>query len=110
MRALLGISIGGIALVLVSCGASPTPRVTPELVAAARGDDATVGAPALEHGRQIYVTSCGSCHGLPRPAAYDPPTWRKWMRSMAPRAKLDEGQSADALRYVLAVRRAQTLN
>jgi mono/diheme cytochrome c family protein len=93
-------------LVLASCGASPTPRVTPELLAAAQADDGAVGAGDLEHGREIYIGRCAACHALPRPADYDPPTWRKWMRSMAPKAKLDNGQEHDALRYVLAVRAA----
>jgi mono/diheme cytochrome c family protein len=93
-------------VLLASCGASPTPRVTPELLAAAQSDDAAVGADDLEHGRLVYIGNCASCHALPQPTSYDPPTWRKWMRSMAPKAKLEEVQARDALRYVLAVRAA----
>ena len=102
-RALLIASVASLA----ACGPSPVPRATPELVGVARADAPEVTVEDLDRGRAIYVTRCNTCHSLPRPVDYDAPTWRKWMHSMAPKAKLDEVQAADALRYVLAVRRAQ---
>src|SRR4051812_47010986 len=83
---------GALALAVASCGPSPVPRVSPELVAVAQQGDATASAADLERGRAIYTARCSTCHALPRPIDYDAPTWRSWMRSMAPKAKLDDEQ------------------
>jgi hypothetical protein len=92
-------------LVMGGCGAR-IPRVTPELVAVAAQRDAALTAEHLERARTLYVNRCGSCHGLSAPEDYDEREWRSWVRKMAPKAKLDRGQEADIVIYLLVARDA----
>ncbi len=95
----------GVLLAVSGCGGE-LQRVTPALVAEAnRGGPPAVSAETLEAGRTLYVTRCGSCHGLPAIAAYEQPAWKSWVRRMAPKARIDAAQEADLLTYVLASQR-----
>jgi mono/diheme cytochrome c family protein len=91
---------------LAGCGAF-VPRVTPELVAVAQARDPSLDAGTLERGREIFVTKCASCHGLPDPLDYSDAEWPRWMQKMTRKAKLTEGQPATALSYVLTARAAE---
>lgn len=95
----------GVLLAVSGCGGE-LQRVTPALVAEAnRGGPPTISAETLEAGRTLYVTRCGSCHGLPAIAAYGQPAWKSWVRRMAPKARIDAAQEAALLSYVLAGQR-----
>jgi mono/diheme cytochrome c family protein len=92
-----------VCLVLAACAGSPVPRVSPELLQAAQRERPETTADDLERGRQLYVTSCGTCHELPAPRDYRPEAWPGWLDTMGPKAKLTYAQRADVLRYVQAV-------
>lgn len=104
-HSLVLLSAAGVLLAVSGCGGE-LQRVTPALVAEAnRGGPPTVSAETLEAGRTLYVTRCGSCHGLPAIAAYEQPAWKSWVRRMAPKARIDAAQESALLTYLLAGQR-----
>jgi cytochrome c5 len=93
----------GAMLLVAGCGVT-APEVTPALVTTAQADDATADANRLALGRSLFVDRCGSCHSLPDPHGYDVGTWERYLRKMAPKAKLDAVQAQAVREYVLAAR------
>lgn len=90
-------------LMLASC-LGEMPRATPEMLAVAERHDAHATTESLTAGRLLYVTRCGSCHGLSEPTAYQEGAWKKWVRRMAPKAHLDSTQETQMITYLLSAR------
>ena len=95
--------VAGASIALGGCGAV-IPRVTPELVTLAQRYDPTIDTVRMEQTRELYVTRCSSCHSLNDPRAYSAAEWPDWMRKMARKAKLKDGQERALLTFVLAAR------
>ena len=93
---LIAVVVGGCAPV------APPPDAAMAARAASRWPDSDTAS--LAHGRNLYVARCAGCHVLYRPDGYDDDAWRKWVRKMQVKAKLDEGQAELVLRYVLSAR------
>ncbi len=97
----IGIIVG--ALALTGCGAV-IPRVTPQLVEAARQRDPTLDEQMLERVRTLYVNRCSSCHSLTNPRDYTAQEWPEWMRKMAKKSKLGREDEHRLLVFVLTAR------
>jgi hypothetical protein len=98
-----------LALVLAAACGPPfqPPPVSPRLVALgqARWPDTT--AASLARGRATFVASCGKggfCHRLRDPRAYPAARWPRILEKMAKKARLDDSQREDVLRFLLSVR------
>ena len=53
-------------------------------------------------GKEVFVTRCGRCHELPKPAQFTFNSWDGILTSMVPRAKLNAEQSAHITAYIKA--------
>ena len=51
-------------------------------------------------GKELFESSCGKCHDLPKPKAYSAEEWVGIMKAMAPKAKMNEAQSTLVYDYV----------
>ncbi len=54
----------------------------------------------LQHGRELYINKCGSCHTLFAPEKYNKTDWEKWVNRMAPKAKLTEEEKTVIQAYL----------
>ncbi|MCK9411682.1 MAG: hypothetical protein M0Q53_05220 [Prolixibacteraceae bacterium] len=55
---------------------------------------------ALQKGRAIYITKCGSCHTLYLPEKYSTSEWRIQTGKMAVKAKLTDHEEELIIRYL----------
>ena len=88
---------------LAACGgSSPIPQ--PTAADASRGTahfpDLTLAE--LEQGRSLYVSRCGSCHTLKRPAELAPQQWDQEVREMREKngVKLSDAEAQAIVRYL----------
>jgi mono/diheme cytochrome c family protein len=94
--------VGLIGLALAACGGSPIPQ--PTAADAARGTthfpDLTLTE--LSHGRTLYVSRCGSCHTLKRPAELKPEQWEQEVGEMREKngVKLSDQETQAIVRYL----------
>jgi cytochrome c5 len=51
-------------------------------------------------GKDLFESSCGKCHDLPKPTKYSAEKWVGIMKAMAPKAKMDNAQSTLVYDYV----------
>lgn len=61
-------------------------------------------AAAMEHGREIYMGKCTSCHSAQTISKYSAAEWPKIVDDMGERAKLGPAEEHAVLEYVLAAR------
>jgi mono/diheme cytochrome c family protein len=76
-----------------------TPTVAADPVAT--GSRATASA-TIEAGHTVYTSKCGRCHGLKDPANYTAERWEPILKSMAPKARLSDEETAQVRAYVQA--------
>lgn len=87
---------------LAACGGSPIPH--PTAADAARGTthfpDLTLSE--LSQGRTLYVSRCGSCHTLKRPAELKPEQWQQEVAEMRAKngVKLSDQETQAIIRYL----------
>jgi cytochrome c5 len=87
---------------LAACGGSPIPQ--PTAADASRGaahfPDVTLSE--LEQGRSLYVSRCGSCHALKRPAELAPQQWEPEVTEMREKngVKLSDAEARAIVRYL----------
>ena len=107
MRRLV-IVIVAILTVLIGCQKKATPVITarkaapPEMLSSPYAPEGSVKADTLA-GRQVYMSKCNRCHGLPDIKAYDEVRWENTLLSMLPRAGVDKTNAVHVRAYVLAV-------
>jgi mono/diheme cytochrome c family protein len=58
-------------------------------------------AALVEQGKGIYTTKCSKCHATKDVTAYTPARWDGILKSMIPKAKLDEAESQQVTAYVM---------
>jgi mono/diheme cytochrome c family protein len=58
-------------------------------------------AALVEQGKGIYTTKCSKCHGAKDVTAYTTTRWEGILKSMIPKAKLDETESQQVTAYVM---------
>ena len=90
------------AAALGACGGSAVPE--PTVADASRGSahfpDLTLGE--LQQGRTLYVSRCGSCHTLKRPAELAPQQWDQEVGEMREKngVKLSDAEAQAIVRYL----------
>jgi mono/diheme cytochrome c family protein len=55
----------------------------------------------LHRGKQRYVQSCSSCHGLYDPREFPQRRWPDFVKEMADRSRLSSADLADLTRYLV---------
>jgi mono/diheme cytochrome c family protein len=58
-------------------------------------------AALVEQGKTVYTSRCGRCHGLKDVTAYTTTRWEGILKSMAPKAKLNETETQQVAAYVM---------
>ncbi len=91
-----------LAAALAACGGSAVPQ--PTVADARRGSahfpDLTLAE--LHQGRTLYVSRCGSCHTLKRPAELSPDQWQVEVTEMRDKngVKLSDSEAQAIIRYL----------
>ncbi len=101
LRVLLAGLMTAALLLVPSCSGS-APRVDAAMVQRAQASDPPADQATLEDARAIYAARCGSCHDLPMPDSKPQAAWPHYLKTMAPKARLNAEQSRLVLEYVLA--------
>lgn len=87
---------------LAACGGSPIPR--PTQADAERGGARFPGLTLdeLSQGRALYVSRCGSCHALKRPAELSAERWETSVGEMRTKngVKLSDAEAQAIVRYL----------
>ena len=97
MRLLLVLS--GV-LLLAGCGVQVT-EVTPDLITAAQARYPTTTPAELAKGRELFTTTCVSCHGQRDPHGHTVKEWEFYVSQMAPKVPLDNASAQAVLRFVV---------
>lgn len=53
-------------------------------------------------GQSIYINRCGRCHGLKNTEKYTQQQWENILKSMIPKAKLNDEEGKQVTAYVMA--------
>lgn len=53
-------------------------------------------------GRTVYTSRCGRCHGLKNTGNYSQQQWQNILKTMIPKARLNEDQARQVTAYVMA--------
>lgn len=59
-------------------------------------------AEMVARGKTVYATGCGRCHGLKPVENYTAERWTGILKSMIPKAKLNETEAEQVTAYVMA--------
>ena len=93
------------AVVTFSC----TKKATPAASVEKKTETSTaLTAPVIDKGTQIadgeklYTARCGKCHDLHKPDEFTAAEWPGSLRSMAPKAKLNQSMKDMVMAYVTA--------
>jgi hypothetical protein len=88
---------------LWACGGSAVPEPTAADAARASAHFSDVTLSELSHGRTLYLSRCGSCHVLRRPAELAPEQWQTEVDEMRTKngVKLSDGEARAILRYLV---------
>lgn len=52
-------------------------------------------------GQTVYINRCGRCHGLKKTENYTAPQWENILKSMIPKARLNEEEAKKLTAYVM---------
>jgi cytochrome c5 len=93
--------------VAIACNKKAVPVITerkvdPPKIAASVYPPNPAIAPDTAMGKEVFVTRCGRCHELPKPAQFNFDRWDDILSSMVPRARLTAEQSAHITAYIKA--------
>ena len=83
-----------------------SPKVTPELLAAAGSGSGSLAA--LTEGHKLYTTRCTECHDLELLDSRTMTGWKSIVGSMSRRAHIDEAGEAKIIDYITIAQRAVT--
>ena len=59
-------------------------------------------AELIAHGQTVYTNRCGRCHNLKTTTDFTPQRWEGILKSMIPKAKLNETEAQQVTAYVMA--------
>lgn len=90
---------GALAMLAACATALARPTAEDAARAARAWPDATLSQ--LEHGRDVFVARCGSCHRLYLPSDEPASSWPGVLDAMAPRAKLTPEEREAIERYLV---------
>ena len=89
----------GLAFGLIACSGA-IPHISGDQASSEwRGVD-------LEHGRSMYISSCGGCHTLHQPSEHTPAEWKTLFAEMAGKAHLSESDSTAVIAYLCTASKA----
>ena len=89
-------------VILTACShkSTPTAAVAPQQQAPVQFNMMAAASPSVIEGEKVYNAKCGKCHDLKKPSEYNAKEWTSIMRSMAPKAKLNEEERSNVMAYV----------
>lgn len=92
---------------IIACNKKAVPVITerkvdPPKIAVSVYPPNPAIAPDTAIGKEVFVTRCGRCHELPKPAQFNFDRWNDILSSMVPRARLTAEQSAHITAYIKA--------
>ncbi|HTU59484.1 MAG TPA: hypothetical protein VMF89_13635 [Polyangiales bacterium] len=78
------------------------PEPNSQQLARAQAKNPNVRIQNLEQGRDLYLSKCGTCHGLTDPARFDQAGWKSTVERMRTEhdVKLTDAQAADIVAYL----------
>ena len=103
--ALLSLAAAAFAGCFPKTSAAPGPLAS-QAMESAKGRYADATPEDLENGRQLFVASCGGCHGHPDLAGYPEQKWPATAKRMAVKAGLKDAEAELLTRYVMVARDA----
>ena len=59
-------------------------------------------AEMISQGKTVYTNRCGRCHALKTTEAFTPQRWEGILKSMIPKAKLNETEAQQVTAFVMA--------
>ena len=107
--------IAGLGLVLVACGATKLATPSQADVDRVIEDYPEYTLVSLKEGQSLYLSNCGSCHGLKNPTSKTAEEWAKIVPKMVgmvnkKEVKLDDQSQDLILKYVTIMGTANTGN
>jgi hypothetical protein len=88
-------------LLLLFAGCNKSSSGTSSLYTPTAADATTTATLTdLQQGRSLYISNCGSCHGLYSPDDYTSSQWKSIMTSMGPKAGLSASDNLLVTKYV----------
>ena len=95
------ITIAALALAVLACHRKTVPAADKSTtVKASPQPDAH--ADMVAQGKNVYTASCGRCHGLKPVENYTSDRWTNILKSMIPKARLNDAEAAQVTAYVMA--------
>lgn len=90
------------AALLAACGSSAIPQPTAADVQRGRANFPDLTLDELGQGRGLYVSRCGSCHALKRPAELSAARWQEEVAEMREKngVKLTDAEAQAIVRYL----------
>jgi mono/diheme cytochrome c family protein len=95
------IALSFIALAVLACHrkAVPPANTSSSRMEAPKSDP---HATMVAEGKTVYTNNCGKCHGLKPVENYTADRWGNILKSMIPKARLDDTQAQQVTAYVMA--------
>ncbi len=90
---------------IIACNKKAVPVITerkvdpPKIVVSVYPPNPAI-APDTAIGKEVFITRCGRCHALPKPAQFNFDRWDDILSAMVPRARLSAEQNAHITAYI----------
>ena len=94
-----------LSVLIVFIAAACHKKAAPTTAVPADPNAATAAAPdpaMVEAGKNVYATKCTKCHAAKVVENYTAERWTGILKSMIPKAKLDDTESAQVTAFVMA--------
>ncbi|MEJ0102912.1 MAG: hypothetical protein WDO19_10290 [Bacteroidota bacterium] len=101
MKKILALSVF-IVIIATACHKKAVPAATQAASAPAPSAVAAADPALIEAGKNIYTTKCAKCHPAKVVENYTADRWVGILKSMIPKAKLDDTEAAQVTAYVNA--------
>jgi mono/diheme cytochrome c family protein len=89
-------------VVIAACHKKTVPATTQTMPEPAPNAVVSTDPVVVEAGHVVYTTKCTKCHGLKTVGDYTADRWTGILKSMIPKAKLDDTESGQVTAYVMA--------
>ena len=103
------ILIASVALVVLACSQKSivlsNPRINPETtneVKARLEKTNPADANTIAQGKTVYINRCARCHNLKPVEKFTAPEWEPILKTMIPKAHLNESDSAQVTAFIMA--------
>lgn len=92
-------------IIVFSCTPKASPTTSGNTTESANSNTTTTttaNTALIEQGHIVFESRCGRCHGLKDPTRYTSQRWDGILKSMIPKAKLNETEAQQVTAYVMA--------